>query len=375
MCDDKALVDYALNYVNNGAGTGNKANAIVATAQDPDSNETLAQCQESGRDQGHATLDVTLMGAFCQMAQSQGTDLFTTYKALEMAEYVAKYNLKNDKGDYSYSDADLPFTAYDNGDVSHSAISSDARGTVRPSYELFWAYAQQNDKQARYCQQMSEWARRQNAYGEANATSTDELGYGTLMYMSADKADYSYALTIGEEGAATMILPFDATIPTGAKAYTLKYTAGDATVKPTEVTDNIPANTPVLVIADAGNYTFAAGSIWTKAASTTNGGLTGVFSKTIVPTGSYILTVKGGKLAFRKVDGTTNFVEANRAYLTAEGAPARLTIDFGSETTGVSDVESKMDEGRGDCFDLQGRRVANPRKGFYILNGKKIVNK
>ena len=42
--------------------------------QDPDSDEILGQCEESGRDQGHATLCVSLMGAFCQMAYSIGED-------------------------------------------------------------------------------------------------------------------------------------------------------------------------------------------------------------------------------------------------------------------------------------------------------------
>ena len=29
-----------------------------------------------------------------------------------------------------------------------------------------------------------------------------------------------------------------------------------------------------------------------------------------------------------------------------------------------------------DCYDLSGRKVANPnKKGVFILNGKKIVNK
>ena len=102
-----------------------------------------------------SSLDVTLLGAFCQMAQSQGTDLWTPYNALEMAEYVAKYN-------------------------------------------------------------------------------------------------------------------------------------------------------PVLVVASAGNYTFTGSSIWQKATTTTAGALTGVFSKTIVPAGSYILTKKDNVVAFRKVDGTTN---------------------------------------------------------------------
>lgn len=36
----------------------------------------MGQVQESGRDQGHAMLDIALLGAFCQMAWNQGDALF-----------------------------------------------------------------------------------------------------------------------------------------------------------------------------------------------------------------------------------------------------------------------------------------------------------
>ena len=45
------------------------------------------------------------------------------------------------------------------------------------------------------------------------------------------------------------------------------------------------------------------------------------------------------------------------------------------ETTGMSDVRSKMADVRGDFFDLQGRKVVNPTKGLYIVNGKKVIIK
>ena len=372
LCDDAALVDYALAYPTSGAGTGNVNNAVVATHEDALSGETLAQCQESGRDQGHATLDVTLLGVLCQTAANIGTDLFTPYKALEMAEYVGKYNLKDDNGNFIYDD--VPFTAYDNGDVTHTTISSAARGTVRPSWELFYAYAQKNNLPTRYCQQWSEWARRQNAWGEGEGTSTDELGFGTLMFASADANDYSYTLTVNDAGAATLMLPFDATIPAGVMAYTLNYTAGQTTVIPTEVTAAIPANTPVLIMAETGNYTFSGSSIWKKATTTTSGALTGVFQKAIVPNGSYILTKKDDVVAFRKVDGTTNYVEANRAYLTADTSAPILNIDFG----GVTDINTLNGERgtlNGEVYNLNGQRVAQPTKGLYIVNGKTVVIK
>ena len=181
LCDDKALVDYALNYVDNGQGTGNKQNAIVATHNDTDSEETLAQCQESGRDQGHATLDVTLLGVLCQTAQNSGanTDLWSAYKALEVAEYVGKYNLK-DGDNFKYDN--VPFTEYTNGEVTHTVISEVARGTERNCWELFLAYAKKNDKAAAYTTEWVKYLRQKNAWGEGESTTTDELGFGTLMF-------------------------------------------------------------------------------------------------------------------------------------------------------------------------------------------------
>ena len=183
LTDDKALVDYALNYVDNGTGTGNKDNATPFIHMDADSDEALAQCQESGRDQGHSTLDVTLMGVLCQMTQNSGanTDLWTAYNALEMAEYVGKYNLKDaTSGDFVYEN--VPFTTYDNGEVTHTALSSDGRGTERPCWELFHAYAKANDKDDAYTEAWVKYYRAKNAGGETTSDTTDELGFGTLMF-------------------------------------------------------------------------------------------------------------------------------------------------------------------------------------------------
>ena len=372
LCDDQALVDFALDYVDNGAGTGNKSNAIVATLDDPDSNETLAQCQESGRDQGHSTLDVTLLGAFCQMAQSQGTDLFTPYKALEMAEYVGKYNLKDADDNFIFAASKVPFTTYNNGEVNHTAISADARGTVRPAWELFHAYARNNSKSDIYTKQWVDYMRQQNVYGEAESTSTDELGFGTLMFGEAVAT--SYTLTVTDAGAATLVLPFGATLPTGVKAYTLNYTAGNDKVKATEVTA-ITANQPVLINAEAGDYTFTSNDE-TNTNSPVYGALTGVYASTVVPSGSYILTNESGVVGFRKVNDSRNYVTANHAWLTADGAGANiLDIDFGSVTGIDSLTPSPSPMGEGSVYNLAGQRVSQPTKGLYIVNGKKVIIK
>ena len=190
----------------------------------------------------------------------------------------------------------------------------------------------------------------------------------------------AYTATIGEAKAATLVLPFESTIPEGVKAYTLNYTAGNDYVKATEVETTLPANTPVLLNAEAGSYKFVTTATSGDAAEGTDpvivGALTGVYAETLVPDGSYILTKHDTGVGFRKADGTTNKVDAFRAYLTADGAPARLTINFdGEETTGVTDVRGKMEDVRSEYFDLSGRRVSQPTKGLYIVNGKKVVMK
>jgi hypothetical protein len=53
-----------------------------------------------------------------------------------------------------------------------------------------------------------------------------------------------------------------------------------------------------------------------------------------------------------------------------------MNFDEG-ETTGIIEMEDVRSQ-KADVnavFDLQGRRVAQPTKGLYIVNGKKIVIK
>lgn len=72
---------------------------------------------------------------------------------------------------------------------------------------------------------------------------------------------------------------------------------------------------------------------------------------------------------------------AGKAYLNiaVSSAPV-LNLSFDDvtgdgNTTGVNDVRSKMEEGRGEFYNLNGQRVAQPTKGLYIVNGKKYVVK
>ena len=55
----------------------------------------------------------------------------------------------------------------------------------------------------------------------------------------------------------------------------------------------------------------------------------------------------------------------------------QFNIVFGknenSDQTGISRIENVKENGA--VYDLQGRRVENPTKGLYIVNGKKVMVK
>ena len=73
--------------------------------------------------------------------------------------------------------------------------------------------------------------------------------------------------------------------------------------------------------------------------------------------------------------GASATISAFHAYLDEVPVSAReITIDDG-EVTGIVNVKSLLPAEECVAFDLQGRQVAQPTRGLYIVNGKKIVVK
>ena len=71
-----------------------------------------------------------------------------------------------------------------------------------------------------------------------------------------------------------------------------------------------------------------------------------------------------------------NYQTANRAYLAVHTTnAARQNFWFGSESTGISDSKMAKTTKGSLYYDLQGRQVAQPTKGLYIVNGKIFINK
>lgn len=172
LTDRADLFDEAVDYFKNGKGNGAIENFVWTIYP-----EGLGQTQESGRDQGHSTLDVSLLGAICQMAWNQKEDLFgyDDNRVMKGVQYIAKYNLG----------FDVPYTPYQNSDVSQPTISAAGRGDTRPTWELFYHhYVVLRGQDAPYLQAYAEKVRPEGGGGNygPNSGGFDQLGYGTLTY-------------------------------------------------------------------------------------------------------------------------------------------------------------------------------------------------
>ena len=98
-----------------------------------------------------------------------------------------------------------------------------------------------------------------------------------------------------------------------------------------------------------------------------------------------LLLSSGNRLGYAKTDRTIEngkALGACRAYfeIPANGgiqAARQFTLNFGDDEdiTGIIEVNTNLTNKTSDAFDLQGRKVENPKKGLYIVNGKKVVIK
>ena len=80
----------------------------------------------------------------------------------------------------------------------------------------------------------------------------------------------------------------------------------------------------------------------------------------------------GGNATLKKYRAYFNLSFTLNGYNTNGARGVSFDIDG---TTSLNDVKSQKEEVRGEVFNLQGQRVAQPTKGVYIVNGRKVVVK
>ena len=208
--------------------------------------------------------------------------------------------------------------------------------------------------------------------GEKNNTPkmvlTDAYPFYTPNVFHADAVEVTRNL---KAGINSLCLPFyvgQAEISTNCKIATYK--------NGTTFTyaDHAEANVPFLATAvDAAavklNFTNKTVAITPVSLGTT---FVGVY----IPLGAGAVTGKWGINADGKLQmgGESATISAFQAYLDVPVSAREITIDDG-EVTGIVNVNSLLPAEECVAFDLQGRQVAQPTRGLYIVNGKKIVVK
>lgn len=191
----------------------------------------------------------------------------------------------------------------------------------------------------------------------------------------------SVSATLGSNGYTTFASPYPldlttANLPTGLKAY--KAAVDGTTVKFTELDQTVPANTGILLKGTASTPydipVVASGTAVSENAFLVNTGGT-TFSAESGYT--YFGMIKdSAPLTFGTFAPGTVAIPANKAYLkVADENLSRLVAVFDDETNGISQIENGELKIKNSVYDLQGRRVAKPTKGLYIVNGKKVIVK
>lgn len=142
----------------------------------------------------------------------------------------------------------------------------------------------------------------------------------------------------------------------------------------TEKVTTVPAGEGVILHKDPkGEATSFNVPVVATATKPAGNKLVGVLEATTIGENGTDYVLKDG--VFKKANAGT--LAAGKAYLKtdANAAPA-LTIGFGDEgTTGIRSIENGQLTIDNVYYDLSGRRVAEPTKGVYIVNGKKVVIK
>lgn len=206
-------------------------------------------------------------------------------------------------------------------------------------------------------------------------TYTDQAGTVPAdLAITTDEVSYTRTgMAVGK--LFSVVLPFSANIPANFKAYEVNaydgskitfeeisgttLSAGTAYVIKSETTSDFVASKTSTTLS------FTEGSS-TTAGVTTTANLTKILDNT---GDKYVLSEN----KIKKLGGTAK-VAAFRGYFTIPAGSNVIDIDLEGDVTGIENLKNdNLDNAV--FYDLNGHQVANPTKGLYIVNGKKVILK
>lgn len=191
----------------------------------------------------------------------------------------------------------------------------------------------------------------------------------TKIELYGDEAAPAFVASSGYSTLATTCgLDFAKATPAGLEAYVVS-AVSENSVTLTGINE-APALTGVILKGAANTvYTIPvkanAAAVGTNELLISDGSVTGGDN-------IYALANQNNVVGFYLVASSIT-IPVGKCYLNAV-AGGREFIGFGGETTAITNVNANVNENQ-EVYDLSGRRVAQPTKGLYIVNGKKILVK
>lgn len=190
---------------------------------------------------------------------------------------------------------------------------------------------------------------------------------------------------IGSTGYTTFssAWPLDlSALPSGLTAYVVASGDVDASVaRLTKIETAVPANTGLILKGIAGTvYEIPVAESGYAPASNLMVGVSTLETTVDASSSKYVLVNNDGTPEFQSLEEHGATIPGGKAYLSVPGAARSLqiVIDDDGQTTGISNASRLTDNGKmrnDNFFNLNGQRVAQPTKGLYIKNGKKVVMK
>ena len=304
---------------------------------------------------------------------------------LEVVVDAGTYYVRLEQGDENYSSDPVNATfiiepkALDGDMMWYEGDSFIYDGEPQTLGEMFGLYDYDLEVELAYGEDYTITYANNVNVGTATATVTGLGNYqGTLTHNFAIVRELN--ISFSEDNAwASYYAEENLQIPEGLKAYVVKTINDNAVV--VEEVPYIPQHEGVLLtFEEEAPVTEIYAEAYTGATQEFTNLLQGCSVKTSVETltadGSsiyvlyndeFVKTTKGNIPAFRC------YLELGAAISVPEG---RLAISFADDdVTGLDIVKNQQSIANGQYFDLQGRKVAQPAKGLYILNGKKVVIK
>jgi len=157
----------------------------------------------------------------------------------------------------------------------------------------------------------------------------------------------------------------------GTQVFKVSLSGTDITM--TEITDGIVKSGQGVVLKNSSASITMTSTTSESSDDYSGNSLIGTMTSITNPGNAYVLNKGSQGVGFYKLSASGT-IDANKAYLTYS-ASARDFFGF-DETTGISEkVIVNSEKFDGEWYDLGGRRIAQPTKGIYIINGKKIVIK